>query len=59
MNSEAIAVKPIAGPLRVVNVGLELFADSLRQQQVEVVQVAWAPPAKGDPELMNILDDLL
>ena len=45
--------------LHVVNIGLELFAETLQQQQVPVTQVAWEPPAKGDPELIGILADLL
>lgn len=43
----------------VINIGLELFAAALERQGVPVAQVAWAPPAKGDPELMSLLDDLL
>ncbi|PYM20110.1 MAG: fdrA domain protein [Candidatus Rokuibacteriota bacterium] len=34
-------------PLRVVNVGLELFARELEAQGVEVVHVDWRPPAGG------------
>lgn len=32
-------------PLRVVNVGLELFAEQLQDDGVTVVQVDWRPPA--------------
>jgi len=45
--------------VKVINIGLELFAQSLRQQEVEVVHVAWKPPAEGDPELVKILEKLL
>ncbi|MBN1314613.1 MAG: hypothetical protein JXA42_04070 [Anaerolineales bacterium] len=45
--------------IKVINVGIELFAESLQEQGVEVVHVTWEPPAKGDPELMNILSELL
>jgi hypothetical protein len=45
--------------VKVVNIGLELFAESLKQQGVEIAHVAWQPPAQGDPELMGILDVLL
>jgi hypothetical protein len=45
--------------VKVVNIGLELFAQSLRQQEVEVVHVAWKPLVKGDPELAKILEKLL
>ena len=46
------------GPLRVVNVGLELFAEELRAEGVEVVQVDWRPPAGGDPRLAGLLERL-
>lgn len=43
------------GPVRVINVGLEVFADDLRARDVAVVQVGWTPPAGGDPELLDLL----
>ncbi|MEK6712496.1 MAG: fdrA domain protein [Nitrospinota bacterium] len=46
------------GPLRVVNVGLELFAEELRAEGVEVVQVDWRPPAGGDQRLAGLLERL-
>jgi len=45
--------------LKVINIGLELFAAPLEEQGVEVVQVSWKPPAEGDAELAGILDQLL
>jgi FdrA protein len=45
------------GP-RVVNVRLELFAESLRQQGVPVVSVDWRPPAGGDADLLGALREL-
>src|SRR5215212_9065233 len=45
----------LGGPPRVVNVGLELFAEELRRQQVPVVQVDWQPPASGDARLAAVL----
>lgn len=53
------SIKPFPEPIRVINVGLDLFAESMKEQGIEVAQVSWAPPVKGDPELMAILDDLL
>ena len=35
----------LGGPLRVVNVGLELFALDLESVGVTVVHVDWRPPA--------------
>ena len=46
-------------PLVAINLGLKMFAVSLEQQGVEVIQVDWAPPAGGDREMMDLLDDLL
>ncbi len=44
--------------LAAVNVGLPLFAESLREQGIRVVEVDWRPPAGGDQELMRMLDRL-
>ena len=46
------------GPVA-INLGLMDFAGCLEIQGIEVIQVNWAPPAGGDPELMAILDELL
>jgi hypothetical protein len=43
----------------VVNIGLIKFSKSLEEQGVEVVQVDWVPPAGGDKEMMDLLDELL
>lgn len=42
----------------VVNVGLPLFADALRDQSVAVQQVDWRIPADGDLELVAVLEEL-
>jgi hypothetical protein len=42
-----------------INLGLESFAASLEEQDVEVVHVNWTPPAGGDQEMIDILDTLL
>lgn len=39
----------------VVNVGLPMFADALRDQGRSVQQVEWSPPAGGDPCLVAAL----
>lgn len=43
----------------VVNLGLKKFAESLGEQKVEFVQVDWVPPAGGDREMVDLLDQLL
>ena len=45
-------------PLSVVNIGLEGFSAELMGQQVDVIQVDWAPPAGGDPRLADLLAKL-
>ncbi len=45
-------------PLKVINIGLESFAEELKQQGVETVQVDWTPPAGGDPKLADLLSKL-
>ncbi|HEY42554.1 MAG TPA: hypothetical protein G4O11_01085 [Anaerolineae bacterium] len=45
--------------LVIINMGLRGFAESLEQQEVEVVQVDWIPPAGGDQEMIDILEKLM
>ncbi len=42
-------------PLKVVNLGLAMFADNLRAENIDVIHVDWRPPAGGDARLANIL----
>ncbi|MDD5203963.1 MAG: hypothetical protein PHS17_01005 [Desulfobacterales bacterium] len=44
--------------LRVINVGLDSFFETLSDLKVQVVHVDWHPPAGGDEKLMSILDKL-
>jgi hypothetical protein len=46
-------------PIVVINIGLKKFAESLEEQKIEVLQVDWLPPAGGDKEMMDLLDQLL
>lgn len=46
-------------PIVVINLGLKKFAESLQMQDVDVVQVDWVPPAGGDKEMIDLLDELL
>jgi FdrA protein len=50
--------KLLTEPLKVINIGLEGFAEELTQQGVEVVQVDWAPPAGGDTKVADLLSKL-
>ena len=44
--------------LKVINMGLDSFADNLRREEVEVLQMDWKPPAGGDKRLIALLDKL-
>jgi FdrA protein len=46
------------GPVA-VNIGVYDFAVSLQRQGVQVIHVDWAPPAGGDPEMIELLEQLL
>ena len=51
--------KPLLeGPPRVINIGLSTFADDLKKQDAEIVNVDWSPPARGNIELANLLAKL-
>ena len=47
--------KLLAGPVRVINIGLQGFARDLAANQAAVVQVDWTPPA-GDLSVLQQLD---
>lgn len=65
-DSSARDVRNLAGAPRValpasstaVNIGLRLFGDALRAQEVDVVDVDWAVPAGGDETLVAALSHL-
>jgi hypothetical protein len=48
----------LPGEIKVVNVGLTLFADAIRDQRRPVTQVDWRIPADGDPVLLAALGRL-
>ena len=50
--------KKLLEGVRVANVGVELFAESLAAQNAPVVQVDWRPPAGGDTDMTERLDRL-
>jgi hypothetical protein len=56
---ESKIIELLQKPFVVINLGLKKFSESLEQQHVEVVQVDWVPPAGGDPELIDLLNQLL
>ena len=44
--------------LVVVNMGLDAFAETLRKEEVKVLQMNWSPPAGGNQRLIRLLDKL-
>ena len=48
----------LSRPVAAINVGLETFYDSLREQGAEAVHVDWKPPAGGDERLQAILQKM-
>ena len=48
----------LEGPPRGINIGLSSFADDLKKQDVEMVNLNWSPPARGNVELANLLAKL-
>jgi len=46
------------GPPATINVGLEVFAETLQELGFPVVQVDWRPPAGGDDRLTDLLSRL-
>jgi FdrA protein len=48
----------LAAPPRVINIGLELFAEDLARQGAQVVHVRWSPPAGGNAKLAGLLAKL-
>lgn len=51
-------VMEIFRKLKVINVGARKFHDSLREQEADSVHVAWEPPAGGDRETTDLLEEL-
>ena len=58
-DQSSIGSNLLEAPMRVVNIGLQKFADDLAGQDVEVVQVDWSPPARGNTRLANLLSRLI
>ena len=44
--------------LKIINMGLESFANDLRDQEIETVHMNWKPPAGGNKKMMSLLSKL-
>jgi hypothetical protein len=49
----------LSGPVVAINVGVQDFGAALEAQEVVVIYVKWSPPAGGDQEMLDLLDQLL
>jgi hypothetical protein len=45
--------------LKVINIGLEAFKDSLKKENIEVIQIDWRPPTVTDSKTLDALNKLL
>jgi FdrA protein len=44
--------------LVVINMGLDVFGDNLKKEQVKVLAMNWKPPAGGNKKLISLLEKL-
>lgn len=51
-------LKIFAEPLRVINIGVEGFAEDLQAVGVEVIHLDWRPPTGGNARLTALLATL-
>jgi len=52
-------LKLFTSELKVINIGLEIFNDALKAQDVSVAQVSWQPLPKLEKEYEDILSKML
>ena len=52
-------VELFQGAIVAINVGVQDFGSALEQQGIQVIYVDWSPPAGGDQEMIDLLDQLL
>lgn len=53
-----VELDSVNGAFSAINVGLESFAESLRSQDAQVIQVDWKPAAGGNSELAALLEKM-
>lgn len=44
--------------IKVINIGIDSFADDMRKQGADVVNVDWRPPPVLDKKTIDLLDKL-
>jgi hypothetical protein len=55
----ADAGRMLDSELNVINVGLEIFYNALKLQNIKVLDVNWKPPLKLERETQDLLDKIL
>jgi FdrA protein len=58
MDQEKSQENTFGDALRVINIGIEVFAEDLRSEGVEVIHVDWHPATEGNERLASILASL-
>jgi hypothetical protein len=58
-NMVATGRRLLDSELNVVNIGIEIFYNALKLQNIKVVDVNWNPPPKLDKETEDLLDKIL
>jgi len=58
MVGKPVSLEQIKKPLAVINVGLESFAENLKDQGAPYIQVDWKPVAGGNENMANLLERL-
>lgn len=49
----------LSSPIVAINIGVQDFGDAIVEQGAKVEYVDWSPPAGGDQEMIELLDQLL
>jgi FdrA protein len=57
MNVEKIGIL-FGSDLHVINMGLEIFAENLKKEGIDTLQMNWRPPAGGNERLSSLLKRL-
>jgi FdrA protein len=55
LQGKAVGLEMMQQPLAGINVGLESFAESIKEQEATAIHVDWRPPAGGNEKLAGIL----
>ena len=55
---QEVDLESLSGDFAAINLGLESFAESLKDQDAQVIQVDWKPAAGGNPDLMALLEKM-